>query len=293
MKIKKLIAVIMMLTMIITLAACSKKEEDTSADDGSKATDENVAEENTDATASDASSLTIKDGVLQVGTEASYPPMEYLDEDGTTYIGFDIEVAQAIADELGLKLEIDDVAWDGIFASLDSDRYDCIIAGVSINEEREAAYNLTKPYVANRIALVTKKDSDITSPEDLKGKSVAYQTETTSDYYMKDLIKNGLEPSETYPYDKIIQAFDDLKVGRVDSVMTDIVVASYYMGNDSDKLEVVWKSEESEPMAICLKKGNDALTEKIEKAVDTLYENGKMAEIATKYFGYDITEDVR
>ncbi|OYP39335.1 hypothetical protein CG709_05435, partial [Lachnotalea glycerini] len=252
-----------------------------------------VAEDHSDAKASVARFLTIKDGVLQVGTEASYPPMEYLDEDGTTYIGFDIEVAQAIADELGLKLEIDDVAWDGIFASLDSDRYDCIIAGVRINEEREAAYNLTKPYVANRIALVTKKDSDITSPEDLKGKSVAYQTETTSDYYMKDLIKNGLEPSETYPYDKIIQAFDDLKVGRVDSVMTDIVVASYYMGNDSDKLEVVWKSEESEPMAICLKKGNDALTEKIEKAVDTLYENGKMAEIATKYFGYDITEDVR
>jgi polar amino acid transport system substrate-binding protein len=218
--------------------------------------------------------------------------MEYLAEDGTTQIGFDVEVSQAIADELGLKLEIVDTAWDGIFASLDSDRYDCIISAVSIKPERQEAYNLTKPYIANRIVLVTAKGSGITSPDQLAGKSVAVQTETTSDNYMKDLIANGLS-TDLLPYDKVIQCFDDLKVGRVDAVLTDSVVASYYLGTDADKYETTWESDEAEPMAICLKKGNDALTGEIEKAIDTLYQNGKMAEISTKYFGKDVTKGVR
>lgn len=293
MKMKKLIAVTLISAMVFALAACSSKEADTSTKEDTAVTEETSKEEATDATTEEASSLTLKEGVLQVGMEVGYPPMEYLDEDGTTKIGFDVEVAQAVAEELGLELELQDTAWDGIFASLDSDRYDCIISAVSINDERKAAYNLTEAYVANRIVLVAPKDSGIASPEDLTGKSVAVQTETTSDQYMKGLSENGLELSDYFTYDKVIQCFDDLKVGRVDSVMTDSVVAAYYMGTDSDKYEVVWESPDAEPMAICLKKGNDGLTQEIETAIDTLYENGKMAEIATKYFGKDVTEGVR
>lgn len=294
MKMKRLAAVTIMTAMVFALTACQSKSTETPAGEGTtteETTTEGTTEAGTEETAT-TDSLTIKDGVLQVGMEIGYPPMEYLDEDGTTKIGFDVEVAQAIADELGLEVEFMDTAWDGIFASLDSDRYDCIISAVSINDKRKAAYNLTEPYVANRIVMVAPKGSELTSPEDLAGKSVAVQTETTSDYYMKDLQDSGLDV-EILPYDKVILCFDDLKVGRVDAVVTDSVVAAYYMGTDSDKYETVWESEEAEPMAICLKKGNDTLTAEIEKAVDTLYENGKMTEIATKYFGKDVTEGVR
>lgn len=308
MRMKKLVAVTMMAVMVFALTACQSKSADTKTEEGTKtedtkeiedtkttgdtkATDADTTKDTSDDTVS--GSLTLKDGVLQVGMEIGYPPMEYLDEDGTTPIGFDVEVAQAIADELGLKFEPVDTAWDGIFASLDSDRYDCIISAVSIKEDRKENYNLTKPYIANRIVLVTPKDSGITSPEDLTGKSVAVQTETTSDNYMKDLIDNGLDVSDYFVYDKVIQCFDDLKLGRVDAVLTDSVVAAYYMGTDTDKYEISWQSDEAEPMAICLKKGNDALTDEIEKAVDTLYENGKISEIAIKYFGSDVSEGVR
>lgn len=292
MKMKKLLVVTVMSAMVLALSACSSKEADTSTTEDTAAAEGTQTTETTEATTEESGSLTIKDGVLQVGMDIAYPPMEYYDEDGTTPIGFDVEVAQAIADELGLELELMDTAWDGIFASLDSDRYDCVISGVSINDDRKAAYNLTEPYIANRIVLVTPKDSGITSPEQLAGKSVAVQSETTSDYYMKDLMTNGLE-TELLPYDKVIQCFDDLKVGRVNAVVTDSVVAAYYLGTDADKYETTWESEEAEPMAICLKKGNDTLTQEIEKAVDTLYENGKIAEISTKYFGKDVTEGVR
>lgn len=298
MKMKKLIAIATMSVMVFALTACSSKEADTKTSENAATTEEATTKEEvttTDeatATTDATDSLTLKEGVLQVGMDIAYPPMEYYAEDGTTPIGFDVEVAQAIADELGLELELADTAWDGIFASLDSDRYDCVISAVSIKPEREEAYNLTKPYIANRIVLVTAKDSGITAPDQLAGKSVAVQTETTSDYYMKDLVANGTE-AEILPYDKVIQCFDDLKVGRVDAVLTDSVVAAYYMGTDADKYETPWESDEAEPMAICLKKGNDTLTKEIEKAVDTLYENGKMAEISTKYFGKDVTEGIR
>jgi polar amino acid transport system substrate-binding protein len=272
------------------LTACSGSKADTKATEDTTKTEE-VATTN-DSTAASSDSLTLKEGVLQVGVSVDYPPMEYYAEDGTTKQGFDIEVSQAIADELGVKLELVDTSWEGIFASLDSDRYDCVISAVSIDKDREAAYNLTKPYIASRIVLVTQKGAGITSPEQLAGKSVAVQTDTTSDYYLKDLITNGLD-AESLPYDKMIQCFDDLKVGRVDAVLTDSVVAAYYMGSDADKFDTTWESDTAEPMAICLKKGNDALTQEIEKAIDTLYSNGKMAEISKKYFGKDITEGVR
>lgn len=238
-------------------------------------------------------SLTLKEGVLQVGMEVGYPPMEYLDTDGTTIIGFDKEVADAIGALLGLKVEFVDTAWDGIFSSLDSNRYDCIISSVSITPERQQNYNLTEPYVANRLVLVVKKGAGYKKPEDMAGHSVAVQTETTSDIYMKDLQAKGLTLSGYYPYDKVLQCFDDLKLGRVDAVMVDSVVAAYYLVEDSETYELVWESDEAEPMGICLKKGNDVLTEKVEQAVDTLYANGKMSEIATKYFGYDVTKGVR
>ena len=238
-------------------------------------------------------SLTLSSGKLKVGMEVGYPPMEYLDEDGVTEVGFDVEVAKEISKRLNLDLEIVDTAWDGIFSSLDSNRYDCIISAVSITDERSDKYNLTEPYIANKLVIVTSKGNDIKEPADLAGLKVATQTETTADIYMKDLIADGLELGDYYVYDKIIQCFDELKIGRVDAVMVDSVVAAYYIGEDSDEYSIVWENDEAEPMGICLKKGNDQLTEKIEVIIDDMYEDGTMKTISEKYFGAGNSVGVR
>jgi polar amino acid transport system substrate-binding protein len=209
--------------------------------------------------------------------------------------GFDYEVAQEIGKKLGVNVEIVDTAWDGIFSSLDSNRYDCIISSVSINPARQEAYNLTKPYIANKLVIVARNDAQITSPQDLAGLRVATQTETTSDEYMRELRANGLavRDEDYYVYEKIIQCFDELLLNRVDAVMVDSVVAAYYMGTDADRFTIAWENDEAEPLGICLKKGNDALTAEIERIVDELYADGTMAALATKYFGRDVTQGVR
>lgn len=244
---------------------------------------------------SGSSSLTLTEGVLKVGMEVGYPPMEYLEEDGVTVTGFDYEVAQEIAGKLGVEVEVVDTAWDGIFSSLDSNRYDCIISSVSITPSRQEAYILTRPYIANAIVIVARNDEQIASPEDLAGLRVATQTETTADEYMRELRDGGLAVADEdyFVYDKIIQCFDELLLNRVDAVMVDSVVAAYYMGSNSDKLKIKWENDTAEPLGICLKKGNDALTAEIERIVDELYADGTMAALAEKYFGRDVTEGVR
>ena len=100
---------------------------------------------------------TITDGKLTVGCEIGYPPMEYLDDDGVTFIGFDIEVAKAIAEVLDLEVTFVNTAWDGIFAALEKGEFDCIMSAVSITEERQEKYILTEPYVSNKQQIVVAK----------------------------------------------------------------------------------------------------------------------------------------
>ena len=236
------------------------------------------------ASAKDGDSLTLKSGKLSVGLEIGYPPMEYFDEDGATAIGFDVELAQALADEMGLELELVDTAWDGIFAGLDADKYDVVISTVSYTEDRDANYKLSKPYIANAPVLVVPQDSDIASIEDLSGKTVAVQMETTADYIIQDYVAGGLD-TDLRQYEKVINAFDELKAGRADAVCTDSVVAAYYLGDVASNYKTVWQAPDAEPIVMCLKKENTELCAELEKALDALKENGKLEEIAVKYFG--------
>lgn len=263
---KKLISVVLAMTMAIgVLAGCGNS-----------------------ASTGGSDSLTLKEGTLSVGLEIGYPPMEYFDEDGATPIGFDVEFAQALGEQMGMEIELIDTAWDGIFAGVDADKYDVIISSVSYTEDRNNNYLLTKPYIANAPVLVVPNSSDIASIEDLAGKSVAVQMETTADYIIQDYVAGGLD-TDLRQYEKVINAFDELKAGRVDAVCTDSVVAAFYLGDAASDYKNVWKSPESEPIVMCLKKGNDDLKNELESALDALKENGKLGEIAVKYFG---SEDV-
>jgi ABC-type amino acid transport substrate-binding protein len=101
---------------------------------------------------------TLTSGTLKIGTEVGYPPMEYTTEDGTEFIGFDIDVANRLGELLGLKIEFVNTSFDGIFAGLDKGDYDCIISAISITPERQEAYILTEPYVANALSIVTRSE---------------------------------------------------------------------------------------------------------------------------------------
>lgn len=132
----------------------------------------------------------------------------------------------------------------------------------------------------------------ITSPDDFDGAKISVQTATTAHDSLQEMQENG-STVEILPYEKITQCFDDLELGRCDAVYVDSVVAAYYLTGEDSTVQSVWTSEEGEPMGICIKKGNTALLNATEAAIDTLYYNGKMGEIAKTHFGDNVTEGVR
>jgi polar amino acid transport system substrate-binding protein len=238
--------------------------------------------------------LTLEPGVLTVGMEIGYPPMEYLDTDGKTPIGFDVTMAKALAEKLGLQVKFVDTAWDGIFAGVSTSKYDCIISSVTITEERTQAHNFTRPYIGNAQSLVLLKGSRVTarSPEELKGLGVAYQAETTSDIYMAKLAEQGLQFTP-YEYDKVMNCFDELRLGRVDAIVCDSLVAVDYIAPADTPFEIVWQGPADEVFAVCLKKGNDALTEALDKALDELFADKTMLKISRETFKMDLVSSVR
>ena len=237
--------------------------------------------------------LTLKPGVLSIGMEIGYPPMEYLADDGKTPIGFDVEMGKAIAAKMGLQAEFVDTAWDGIFAGVNTSKYDCIMSSVTINEARLAAHNFSKPYIQNTLAIVLPKNSSlrVRTPQDLAGLGVGYQEETTADDYMSDLAAAGMNFTP-YEYDKVMYCFDELQLGRIDAIMTDLLVAYEYISRPNNPYEIVWQGGEEE-FGICMKKGNDALTKAINDAIDALFADGTMLRISNQIFGMDLVSAVR
>ena len=241
----------------------------------------------------EAGEFTLQKDVLSIGMEIGYPPMEYYDEDGKTPIGFDVDMGYAIAEKLGLRANFIDTAWDGIFAGVNTDKYDCIMSSVTINPVRQAVHNFSRPYIGNTLAMVLLKGSSISarSPEECTGLNVAFQSETTSDHYMMELADEGLRFTPRR-YEKVTYCFDELRLGRVDVIITDLPVANDYVNASNSPFETVWYSPEAEEFGICMKKGNDALTAAINKALDELYADGTMQRISHKYFEADLVSQV-
>jgi polar amino acid transport system substrate-binding protein len=235
----------------------------------------------------DNSSPTLEKGVLAVGVEIGYPPMEFYGVDGDL-LGFDIDLVKALAEKLELQVIFFDTAWDGILAGLDAGRYD-IAVNVTILPERQNNFNFTKPYINSFMTIVTRKDSQvrINRIEDIAGVNAAFQGNTTAQYFSERLNGQGIRFT-SFSYDKIINCFSDLKLGRVDLVIVDNIVAFYYTGMENSGLQAAWAEPDKttdELIGICLKKGNDKLTGMINKALDELTADGTAALISRRYFG--------
>ena len=234
-------------------------------------------------------SLTLKDGVLKVGMEIGYPPMEYFEADGKTPAGFDVQLAKALADKLGLTVEIIDTAWDGIFAGLDTNRYDVIISAVTITDDRKKNYDFTMPYIGNGQSIVLRKDSSlaVSTPADLTGLKVGYQAETTSDFFMDKQAAGGLK-FEAEEYDKVMNAFDDLRLGRCDAVCADALVSVSYIAPSDTPFKMVWQGTPDEYFGVCLKKGNSTLKTELNKALLELVSDGTLKKISLDVFKADL-----
>ena len=248
----------------------------------------------TACTKRESGGLTIKQGVLMIGMDIDYPPMEYVGSDGVTPMGFDVDLGKAIAERLGLTPEFIDTAWDGIFASVETQRFDIIMSSVTITDARLATHNFSNPYVGNAMAIVTRKDSAFKprSPQQLQGLGVSFQAETTAKFFMERLEEGGL----TYTilaYDTVTRCFDELQLGRVDVIVTDGVVAGDYAAPADSVFEITWVGEPDEFFGIVIAKGNDALTDAINGALEDLFNNGTMRRISMEHLGADFVSPAR
>jgi polar amino acid transport system substrate-binding protein len=219
------------------------------------------------------------EGVIVVGTSADYPPFEYIDDEGN-YAGFDIELMEAVADELGLEVEWQDISFDGLIGSLQTEKIDAAIAAMSATAERDEQVDFTQPYYIGKDAVLTTADAgfEVGAKEDLDGLRVAVQTGTIQD----DWVTENLTDAEISRYERAEQAVMDLKSGRVDAVAMDFFAASNYL----DDPEVVLALETNfadEHMSIAVPEGAEELQAQLDGAIDQLREEGLIDELVMEY----------
>jgi len=215
-----------------------------------------------------------------------YPPFNYITDSGEV-IGFDVDVAQAIADRLGKTMEYKTTAWDGIVEGLRAKRYDAILGSMGITPEREERVDFSIPYYYSGPQLIVRKDSAIKGPSDLKSSdSVALVTGTT---FEQDGKKLGVVVKL---YEDDNQTLMELINGRVDGVLTDRIVGLNAIGKlrGGDTLTLVGSTLRTETMGIAFHEDSDTLREQVNAALEEMFADGTMKAISGKWFnGQDIT----
>lgn len=234
----------------------------------------------------------LADGVLKIGTNDTYVPLEYRDNNNNL-VGFDIDLGNAIGDALGVKVEWVSTAWDGIFNGLDAGQYDCILSGTSITEERKKAYSMSDPYLSNGIVIVSRNDgTPATQATDLNGKKVGVQLETTADIAAQAMIDKEGNTMQLNKYDAMLDAFAALEGKSIDYIMTDEPVGEFYTSLKPDVYSVTSGILTNEPIGITSRKGDTDFAKKLNDTLKQLQDNGKMAELSQKWFHKDSTKNI-
>ncbi|MBU8878414.1 amino acid ABC transporter substrate-binding protein [Bacillus sp. FJAT-29790] len=225
------------------------------------------------------------DGVVKIGAEGTYAPFSFHDASGKL-TGFDTELAEEIASRLGVKAEIIETPWDGIFAGLDSKRFDMIVCQVGIRPDRQEKYDFSEPTNVSKPYLIIHNDNDtIKSFEDLKGKKSA-QSLTSM---FKDMAEsNG---AEIVGVEGFNQAIDLLISKRVDATINDGLSYLDFKKQQPDApLKVAAELDEPTKMGVMFRKGNEELVEAVNKALADMKEDGKYLSISEKYFETDVSK---
>jgi L-cystine transport system substrate-binding protein len=223
-------------------------------------------------------------GTLTVATEGTYRPFSFHDQSGDL-VGFDVEIAEAVAEKLDLEIEFQETQWDAIFAGLEAGRFDVIANQVSINPEREEKYLFSEPYtVSPGVIVVPDDENSIASFDDLAGKTTA-QSLTSNWYELAQQSGATVEAVEGWA-----QAVELLRQGRVDATINDKLTFLDYENTDGPSgLKIAAETDDPASSAFALTKDKQALVDAIDEALAELRDEGVLAEISEKYFGADVT----
>lgn len=265
---KKFLSIFMASVMLLGIVGCG----------GSDAT--------SSATPTDASANVNQDKII-VGLDDEFPPMGFRD-DNDEIVGFDIDLAKAAAEKMGVEIEFQPIDWNSKELEIESGKIDLIWNGFSIDEERLETYEFTAPYLNNRQIIIVPEDSDIKTKADLEGKNVGIQDGSSAVAAVeKDEVSTKFASMPTY--DTNILAFEDLKIGRIDAVVADEIVAKYYIAeNPNAKLVALDDNFGSEQYGIAAKKGNTELIDALNTALNEMAADGTSASISNQWFGEDI-----
>ena len=226
--------------------------------------------------AADGALTTVTDGKLTMATNAYFPPYEYYD--GDAIVGIDADIAQAIADKLGLELVIEDMEFDSIITAVSTGKADFGLAGMTVTEERLQNINFSDSYATGVQSVIVKEDSDIVSLDDLAGKMIGVQLATTGDIYASDEFGSDFVEQ----YNKGNDAVMALVSGKIDAVIIDNEPAKSYVAAN-EGLKILDTEYAVEDYAACIAKENTALLEAVNSALSELKADGTLQSIIDKY----------
>ncbi len=273
MKKKSLLQGLAVLAVTIGLAACSSGNSSDKSSDSSTPSEQTLYQK------------IKKSGVIKIGTEGTYSPYSY-HNDQDKLVGYDVEIAKAVAKKLGVKAEFVEAPWDSMLAAFDAGKSDVVFNQVGITDERKEKYSFSDPYTVSHAVLITNEDNkDIKSFEDLKGKNSA---QSLTSNYATIAESYGATIVSTDGFSKSVELVIS---NRADATLNDDVTFYDYKKQKPDApIKIVATSDEASQNAALVKKGNDDLVDAINKALKELKDEGKIKEISEKYFDKDISE---
>ena len=257
----------------VVLSGCSTAASDSDSGSTAGGTDESL-------------SSVLESGTLTIGTEGTYRPFSYHADGSGDLTGYDVDVARAVADQLGVTAEFEETQWDAIFAGLEAGRFDTIANQVSITPEREASYAFSTPYTYSTGVIVVPTDDDsITSFDDLAGKTTA-QSLTSNWYTLATESGATVQSVEGWA-----QSVALVEQGRVDATVNDkLTYLDYKKQTGAAGLKIAAETEDRSESAFAFAPEGTALAEAVSEALATLSADGTLAAISDTYFGADVSQ---
>ena len=272
---KKALSLMTAAALVLSLAACGSTASSEAA--SSDAASSEAASSEAASETETAELSTVEPGKLIMSTNAAFPPYEMTTDSGE-FEGIDIETAQAIADKLGLELQIDDMDFDAALLAVQQGKADMVMAGVTVTDERQNVMDFTDSYATGIQSIIVKEDSDIASVDDLAGKKIGTQRGTTGYLYCSD----DFGDENVVAYDDGLTAVQMLNNGQVDCVVIDNAPAKEFIAANPG-LKLLDTAYVEESYAIGIGKGNTELKDAINTALEELKADGTLQAIVDKY----------
>ena len=276
MRLKKLTAVSLATAMALSMTACASKPAETEAPATEAATEAAETEAAEAAEETEAAEAAETNGTLVMATNAEFPPYEF--REGGEIVGIDVEIAAAIAAQMGMDFEVEDIAFDSIIPAVQSGKADFGAAGMTVTEDRKQSVDFSESYAtATQVIIVKEDNAEIATPDDLEGKTIGVQLGTTGDIYASDIPDATIEQ-----YNKGFEAVQSLTQNKIDAVIIDGEPAKVFV-SQNEGLKILDEAFTTEEYAICVKKGNTELLDGINTAIAELKESGELQAIVDKY----------